>query len=149
MKRYPRYSVYIYISKKDFQIELAVKVLQPLKFHSKYSHGPCSHIESYNIKARMLATRREHFWLGSLRSQNKLLASLAQCTHSAKQTHSARLPQNHIPRQASSAHRSRCSLEAPPGGRSGRHQVARHCSLRSRRITYQDWRHLPIARVAC
>ena len=60
----------------------------------------------------------------------------------------ASLAQNHIPRQASSTHRSRCSLVAPPGGRSGCHQVAIHCSLRSRRITYQDRRHLPIARVA-
>ncbi len=40
-------------------------------------------------------------------------------------TQLASLAQNHIPRQASSAHRSRCLLVAPPGGRSGRHLVAR------------------------
>ena len=61
----------------------------------------------------------------------------------------ASLAQNHIPRQASSAQRSRCSLVVPPGGRSGCHLVARHCSLCSCRITYQDRLHLPIARVAC
>ena len=53
--------------------------------------------------------------------------------------------QNHIPRQASSAHRLRCSLVVPPGGRSGHHLVARHCLLRSRRFTYQGRRHPPIA----
>ena len=36
----------------------------------------------------------------------------------------ASLAQNHIPRHASSAQRSRCSLVAPSGGRSGRHLVA-------------------------
>ena len=145
------------------------------------------------------ATRSEHLWLSSLRSQiNSWLRSRSSFTQQSKHiqlgslllatdtAHFARaeshtkagvicpslallassapwrhiwappsgktllasLAQNLIPRKASSAHRSHCSLVAPPGGRSGRHQVARHCSLRSRRITYQDRRHLPIARVA-
>ena len=122
------------------------------------------------------ATRSEHLWLSSLRSQiNSWLRSRSSFTQQSKhiqlsspslardtarfartESHTkagiicpslallassapwwqiwappggrtllASLAQNHIPRQASSAHRSRCSLVAPPSGRSGRHLVAR------------------------
>ena len=88
--------------------------------------APSAHLATDTAR---FARAKSHTKAGVICPSLALLASSAPWRHiwapPSGKTLLASLAQNHIQRQVSSAHRSRCSLVAPPGGRYGRHLVAR------------------------